>query len=185
MEIFGGDFNGVAEKTGKENLDEHLILYCPVGDLDLHRRNREAHAFPARKDMDFAHGKEIDRLTFGMEYASFSDRRFDRKLSRYADESSQINHFVCLIDEQPVGNCDFFYHGEWGKIEDFDVVEQFQRRGCGSAVIEAVRDFAMEKGVKYLFLQVEKDNRAVEMYSKLGFQQIDNNIIYNKPVEEK
>lgn len=184
VELFGGDWDKAAKLLGEENLDEHLIMFLKITELKTGAIRDNVRVIRALSEEELEMGKQVDLLTFGSEYAGFSHKRFERKAIRYRDKDSSFNHFVCLADGEPVGNCDFFTYKGFGKIEDFDVIGSHQRKGFGSAIIKGVSSYGEGENVEYLFLQVERDNSAVEMYKKLGFQILFNNIIYNKPVKE-
>ena len=68
------------------------------------------------------------------------------------------------------------------QLEDFDVLEKHQKKGYGSKILGEIKKYGSEQGVKILFLQVESDNTALEMYEKLGFKSLLNNLLYNREI---
>lgn len=56
------------------------------------------------------------------------------------------------------------------KINKLYVLNDFQGKGAGSALLEKAKERAAETGCKSIFLQVNKANSAKNFYLKLGFQ---------------
>jgi len=184
IEVFDCEYKDVKEIVCEEKLSEQIIMYCETEKFDPAPQYHDARAHIAESDADFAKGKKIDCLSFGLEYGEFSDRRFDRKLDVYKNRESNMNHFICCSGQNLLGNCDFFVFEKYGKIEDFDVIEEHQRNGYGRIIMQSVKEYASSQNVEILFLQVESDNSAMEMYRKMGFKSLFNNILYNSKVSD-
>ena len=59
----------------------------------------------------------------------------------------------------------------WVGITDVRVAPEHRRRGLASAVLEALLDWAAERGATTAYLQVREDNAAaMELYGRLGFE---------------
>ncbi len=166
----------------KEYLSEQIIMYSDINDLKIESFNNKASVHIAQSEKDLLKGKTIDILSFGKQFADFAERRYIRKEMQYKNPDSGINNFICYIEDELIGNCDFFIDGKYGKIEDFDVLEKYQLKGYGSAILNELKQYGVLRGVEILFLQVDSDNSAMEMYSKLGFKPLFNNITYNKKI---
>lgn len=80
-----------------------------------------------------------------------------------------VDSYLCYAGETPVGNCELFVHGGIAKIEDFDVLEAFQRKGYGTTLIQTLIETAWRRGCKTAYLLTESDNTAQYLYRKLGF----------------
>ena len=55
------------------------------------------------------------------------------------------------------------------KINKLYVLPSFHGKGIGKKLIEKSIERAEFTGVKQIYLQVNKDNKAVEFYKKVGF----------------
>lgn len=116
-------------------------------------------------------GIEVDILAnepnMGKEFAS---RRIHRKSEIYKQSNTNLNLYVCYYKETPVGNCEFMYMNEMAKIEDFDILQKYQRKGFGTSVIKHLLNEASEKKVDIVYLITDNEDTAKEMYKKCGFK---------------
>ena len=70
-------------------------------------------------------------------------------------------------DGRVIGYAGMYLSGGDGDITNIAVTGAFRRRGVGSALIDALKDFP---GVERLLLEVRESNRAARaLYEKLGF----------------
>jgi RimJ/RimL family protein N-acetyltransferase len=77
--------------------------------------------------------------------------------------------WVALDGEQPVGLARWSLIGPARAEIAFEVVDSHQRRGIGTALVEAVAQVAAHRGVHELEASVEPDNHAsVRLLSRLG-----------------
>ncbi len=71
---------------------------------------------------------------------------------------------------------------EWYFIYDFEIYENFRRKGYGSQALEKLEEFAHEHGIKTIELHVFGHNTAArELYKKAGF--IEANVMMTKVVK--
>jgi ribosomal protein S18 acetylase RimI-like enzyme len=62
-------------------------------------------------------------------------------------------------------------HGDWAGITDVWVSPEHRRRGLGFVVLDAMLDWAAERGATTAYLQVRADNTpALALYATLGFR---------------
>jgi len=61
----------------------------------------------------------------------------------------------------------------YGYVSELAVLQAYQGRGIGKALMQQAKQWSLEQGVNELELQVWEDNhRAVALYEKLGYQTI-------------
>ncbi len=180
LEIFDAGKEEAEAYVSPEDLTVHEVMYVEIGNFREPERENKALVEIAAGEEAFAMGKEIDCIAFGEEMRAFAAARYERKKALYGDKHVKLYNFICHRGEEPIGNCDFFIDGRYGKIEDLDVLEKHQRQGYGTEILHAIKEFAQAKGVEILFLQVEEDNGAIELYRKCGFRNLCRNIIYFK-----
>ena len=61
-----------------------------------------------------------------------------------------------------------------GHIITIDVVESRRRAGAGTLLMEAVEEWAEQKGLKLIYLETADDNRAAQkFYTARGYAKVD------------
>ena len=73
-----------------------------------------------------------------------------------------------------------------GYITNVAVTEEFRGRGIGSALIESLKNIALEKGLSFISLEVRRSNNgAIALYKKHGFKQVgERRGFYVNPTED-
>lgn len=104
--------------------------------------------------------------------SDFAVRRIARKVQIYKDPSKHLKFFVCYHDSTPVGNCELFVNGSAAKIEDFDILEQYQRRGFGTSVLKHLIEQSILMGAETAYVITDSEDTAKEMYRKCGFNKV-------------
>lgn len=90
------------------------------------------------------------------------------------EKQFENGHIFLLAEEnnQPIGFCSFEFNcqnsGET-KIHKLYVLPEIQGKSVGKSMVEFVKNNAIEKQEKGLFLNVNKNNKALYFYEKLGF----------------
>ena len=70
---------------------------------------------------------------------------------------------------------------DYGHIDDktpsfaVSILKQYRNRGIGTELMKRMRAALKERGYKQASLAVQKENYAVKMYRKVGFEIIDEN----------
>jgi spore maturation protein CgeE len=122
---------------------------------------------------DNEHGRMVDIVAnYQHMTLEFAIRRIDRKYQVYNDDSKSLNLYVCYDNLEPVGNCELLKNNHIAKIEDFDIIEMYQRKGFGSFVLRTLLKECSENGIKQAYLVTDHDDTAKEMYAKCGFKPV-------------
>lgn len=182
VEIFDCDRLFLNDKVNSDMLTEQILMYAEAGDLEFPGSINEKTVSIAGRDEHFSIGRSVDMLAFGREFEDFASRRYERKEVIYRDPDVDLNNFICFSEREPIGNCDFFFKNGFGKIEDFDVLEKYQRKGFGSRIFKSIVYYGVCNNITRFFLQVESENSAKKMYENLGFRPLFNNLIYKESV---
>jgi spore maturation protein CgeE len=113
-------------------------------------------------------------LTEGEEHVDygFAYQRASRKRLVFELNTPAISQYVAYIDGIPVGKCEVSLHDEIIRPESFLVVEGFQRKGIGTALLKKIAEDGKTRGCKEMFVVTDSDDTAKEMYKKAGFQTI-------------
>lgn len=70
---------------------------------------------------------------------------------------------------------------DYGHVDDetpslaISLYPEYRGQGIGTALMQAMLDWLRAKGYKQASLSVQKENHAVRMYVKLGFEIVDEN----------
>lgn len=77
--------------------------------------------------------------------------------------------YVCYIGDEPIGVCDWMLHGEKVRMEEFLILDEWQRKGFGTEMIRVMMRDALNRGASHMYLTAYEEESAQEMYRKLGF----------------
>jgi spore maturation protein CgeE len=102
----------------------------------------------------------------------FATRRIHRKAKVYCNPNINLNLYVCFHKDKPIGNCELFINGNTSKIEDFSVIDEFQRKGFGTSVIKHLLKQSMDSNVETAYLITDSADTAKDMYNKCGFTKV-------------
>ncbi len=116
-------------------------------------------------------GIEVDILAnqsdMGVEFAT---KRIYRKAEVYKKPDSNLDLYVCEFKGISIGNCEFMLNNDVAKIEDFDILKDYQRKGFGTSVIKHLLEEAKQHDVELVYLITDGGDTAKEMYEKCGFK---------------
>lgn len=94
---------------------------------------------------------------------------------RILDEQDPLQAFACVDGDQVVGCVHYFFHGTTWKtssycyLEDLFVDQDMRSRGAGRALIEAVKNAAIEKGAAKVYWHTDKQNETAQaLYNKVA-----------------
>lgn len=100
----------------------------------------------------------------------FAKKRIERKKLIYEDPERQLDLYVCYHNDVPIGNCELLIADTVGKIEDFDIIETYQRKGYGTSLLNFVMDEAIVAGAEYIYLLTDAEDTVKDMYKKFGLE---------------
>jgi ribosomal protein S18 acetylase RimI-like enzyme len=109
--------------------------------------------------------------------ASFLAMQFAAQSAHYAEHYAGMTADVVLIDGEPAGR---LLVARWRaeiRIVDIALLPQFRGRGAGGELLAELIDEATEMG-KRLSIHVERDNRALSLYERLGFRPVGETGVY-------
>lgn len=82
--------------------------------------------------------------------------------------ANSLDMHVCYHKGEPIGNCELFINGTVAKIEDFDILDAYQRKGFGTSVLKHLVRKAQGQGAEWVYLITDDAETAKEMYVKSG-----------------
>lgn len=98
----------------------------------------------------------------------FVEKRCYGRAKVYLSEK-KVDAYILYYFGEPIGRCDLFVHENTAKLEDFSVVEKYQRKGFGTLILQSLKNIAFDLGCKELYLVTSEMDTAKSMYLKNGF----------------
>ena len=85
--------------------------------------------------------------------------------------------FAAFVDGRIAAYCELRSDGGVAQIEDVNTLAEFRGRGLGRAVVQAALDEASRTG-ELVFLEALADDWPKELYAKLGFDVVDERVLF-------
>lgn len=153
-------------------IENNLYMKIDGSKANSLRANEECVVKIAHTDDEYEAGRALDIETciksgIPMEFAQ---RKTLRKKEVFQSPSKKLYSYLCYYENHVIGKCELYIKDQYAKIEDFEVLEKYQRRGFGTAILKRVILDAVELGTKNIYLITGKEDTPREMYSKLGFE---------------
>ena len=109
--------------------------------------------------------------------ADFCRRQFDAQSAYYAANYPEASFQIIERNGWPVGR---LYVARWEKeirIMDVTVLPEFRGTGIGTKLLRDLQEEA-RSAAKSLTIHVERFNRALMLYQRLGFKQVEDKGVY-------
>jgi ribosomal protein S18 acetylase RimI-like enzyme len=97
--------------------------------------------------------------------------QFAAQTAHYAQHYDGMSSDVVLVDGEPAGRLLVARWREEIRIVDITLLPAFRGRGAGSELLAELMDEATEMA-KRLSIHVERENRAMSFYERLGFEPV-------------
>jgi ribosomal protein S18 acetylase RimI-like enzyme len=111
------------------------------------------------------------------EKAAFVGMQFAAQSAHYAQHYTGLSSDVILVGGEPAGRLLVARWREEIRIVDIALLPAFRGRGAGSELLAELMDEATEMG-KRLSIHVERHNRALGLYERLGFEPVGETGVY-------
>ena len=104
-------------------------------------------------------------------------------LENWGHRAGDAGKIAVLDSGQPIGAAWYRFWSEnnhsYGYIAEdvpelgIGVTKDARRQGVGTALIQALLEYARQQGIHHISLSVEKDNPALYLYQKFGFKKVE------------
>jgi ribosomal protein S18 acetylase RimI-like enzyme len=111
------------------------------------------------------------------EKAAFLSFQFHCQHQHYQQNYTDARFDVIESQAEPIGRLYLASLGEDLRIIDIALIPGAQRRGLGTRLLQAVIERARSEG-KSVSIHVERDNPALALYQRLGFEQCEDRGVY-------
>lgn len=146
-------------------------MYIETERYNLLNPNQHCIVTKADTEEKFRDGVNVDILANeGIMGKDFATKRIKRKSDIYNLIDSNLDIYVCYSNEKPIGNCELFINDKVAKIEEFNILEQYQKRGFGTAVLKHLLNELYGKNIGIAYLITDSSDTVREMYIKCGLR---------------
>jgi GNAT superfamily N-acetyltransferase len=111
------------------------------------------------------------------EKAVFCRRQFDAQSAHYRQHYPEASFEIIERDGAPIGR---LYVARWEKeirIVDISLLPEARGAGLGTRLLHDLQEAARSAG-KSLTIHVERFNPALQLYQRLGFEQVEDKGVY-------
>jgi ribosomal protein S18 acetylase RimI-like enzyme len=109
--------------------------------------------------------------------AAFVAQQFAAQTAHYAQHYPGMSADVIVIDDVPAGRLLVDRLDEEILMVDISLLPEYRGRGAGSVLLRAVLGEATAAG-KRVVIHVERFNRALRLYERLGFRAVGDHGVY-------
>ena len=109
--------------------------------------------------------------------AAFVAQQFAAQTVHYAQHYAMMSSDIIVIDDVPSGRLLVDRRSDVILIVDISLLPEYRGRGAGGALLRELLDEATGAG-KRVVIHVERFNRALRLYERLGFRAIGDHGVY-------
>jgi ribosomal protein S18 acetylase RimI-like enzyme len=108
---------------------------------------------------------------------AFLRMQFSAQDRWYHEQTPDASYQVVLVDGEPAGRLYVDRRADEIRIVDISLLPEYRGRGIGSALLGDVLAEA-DAARKRVSIHVERFNRALGLYERLGFAQVEDQGVY-------
>ncbi len=109
--------------------------------------------------------------------AIFLRQQFEAQHSHYRQHYPDAKFWIVEVAKRPVGRLYLQLRDDEIRLMDIALLPDHKGHGIGTTLVSRVVDIAAEKALA-VRLHVEPDNRAVNLYGRLGFVKLEDRGVY-------
>lgn len=114
-----------------------------------------------------------DSSVYGLEYAKLNAKRE----VEVALDLGKTSWYFVYDGNKPVGFICSFIYLDSAKLEDFVILDEYQKKGYGSTLFSFVIEELKSMGIHDIYLTADLDDTPKVMYEKMGFTEVGRNYI--------
>lgn len=108
---------------------------------------------------------------------TFLRQQYEAQRDHYREYYSDAKFWIVELATRPVGRLYLQLRDDEIRLIDIALLPEYKGRGIGTALVSRVVEIAAEKAIA-VRLHVEPDNRAVNLYGRLGFVKLEDRGVY-------
>ena len=109
-----------------------------------------------------------DTLKYGEEYSKENTKR----ILDVCLKENRINYYFVYDIDKPVGFIEVFQYKDAAKLENFSILEEYQKKGYGSCLFNHVLNELKRMGIKDIYLTADYEDTPKVMYERMGFTMV-------------
>lgn len=154
--------------------DEVILMYCNAyGYQPLRSSIHPVEMLQAEDEEELKKMLYEDALVFGHTYAQ-DNARFS--VEAYHQHKTHI--LVTKCEGKMVGAMFLYLAKGACFIEDFFVLEAYQRQGFGSSLLNTAIAYVLSQGVQDIYLEADPKDTPIKMYERMNFRRCKSNYSY-------
>jgi len=110
-----------------------------------------------------------DDKQFGLDYAKNNHVRLKQVL---INNQERYHFYKLVVDHHIIGHINVFYDQEIAKIDEFYILESYQRQGYGITMLSQLLDIIKARNIQYVYLITSESETAKYLYRSIGLQSI-------------
>jgi spore maturation protein CgeE len=154
-------------------LESFMLMSAPI---DVLLKNMQGH----QRDVTIEHLSERDEpsflafnyamdVTYGIDYAKGNGKRI---LEVVKENPHHAGYLLAKQKDQIVGQIGFHRFDEIGDIDEFYVLDAYQRQGIGKSMFLKTIQHLKQLGVNVVMLVANPNDQAYTIYKKWGFNDV-------------
>lgn len=148
-----------------------------IDGLSVRRENSDDREFLARLYAS-TRAHEMSLVDWPQEaQATFLRQQFEAQHSHYRQHYPDAKFWIVEIEKRPAGRLYLQSRDDEIRLMDIAFLPDHKGRGYGTSLVSRVVEIAAEKALA-VRLHVEPENRAVNLYRRLGFVKLENRGVY-------
>lgn len=117
-----------------------------------------------------------DELEYGESYATNNSKR----IVDICLNNDKFDLYGIFDKDKIVGSIHVYKNNDMAKLEDFFIIDEYQKKGYGISLLTKVIDILKKEGIYHLTITADFDDTPKKIYEKLGFVTILDNYNYHK-----
>ncbi len=159
------EYDTPIKREGFDVIDDNIIMASFIKALNI-KSNRDVNIIKvdeSNKDLVYKFLYE-DNLQYGEAFA-------DKDSIRHVENMLNGNAvgFIAMDNDKIIGILNTFYENDICELDYFYVIEEYQRKGIGSAIILHALDYYKKLGCNMAILVADNNDTPKDMYLKWGF----------------
>jgi GNAT superfamily N-acetyltransferase len=143
---------------------------CEMSEISIMpKREISLYKVDPKSDQDIFEFIFNDDQQFGVEYAKNNHLRLKEVLLK---NHHRFHYYKLIHEGKMIGHINVYYYEDIAKIDDFYILEPYQRQGFGISMLSKIMDILKERHIKYVYLITNELEEAKYIYQSIGMKKV-------------